>query len=158
MHNGNIIDSFSGEYRFLSNFYPARVALDGVDYPTVEHAYQAAKTMDKSKRSIICHAETPGKAKRLGRSPLLQFRDDWEFVKVDVMRDLVKQKFSHTDPHHHDLCGELIDTNDALLIEGNKWGDTFWGVCNKVGQNWMGRLLMERRAELISATGCHSCR
>lgn len=150
MHDRNVIDSFSGEHRFLSNFYLSRVALDGVDYPTVEHAYQAAKTMDKSKRNIIRQAETPGKAKRLGSSPLLQIRDDWEFVRVDVMRYLIEQKFSHTDPHHHDLCCWLTDTGDALLIEGNAWGDTFWGVCNMVGQNWLGRILMERRSELIT--------
>lgn len=155
MHNGNIIDSFHGEHRFLSNFHPAMVILDGVEYPTVEHAYQAAKTPDKSKRNIICHAETPGKAKRLGRSPLLQFRDDWEFVKVDVMRELVRQKFCHADFHHSDLCRQLINTGNALLIEGNVWNDTFWGVCRNVGQNWLGRLLMERRAELIDG-GVHA--
>lgn len=154
MPNPKAIESFSGKYRFLSNFQPVMVLLDDVSYPSVEHAYQAAKTPDKSKRNIICHAETPGKAKRLGRSPLLQVREDWEFVKVDVMRNLVRQKFTHSGFQHFNLCRQLINTGDALLIEGNVWNDTFWGVCRNVGQNWLGRLLMERRAELTEGEGC----
>jgi len=71
-------------------------------------------------------------------------RNDWEEVKVSVMRDLIRQKFKPGS----ELSDRLLDTGDWLLEEGNTWGDTFWGVCDGVGENWLGRLLMERRGEL----------
>lgn len=135
------IESFSGRFGFLSNFSPAEVALDGIVYPTVEHAYQAAKTMSRVQRELIHDAKTPGNAKRFGRDVTL--REDWEFVKVDVMRDLLRQKFA--DTYRGNM---LLSTGGALLVEGNHWNDRFWGVCKGVGQNWLGRLLMEIRKDL----------
>jgi len=134
------INSFNGKYRFLSNFQAAKVKLDGVTYDSVEHAYQAAKTLDKDERKKF-QGITAGESKRLGRSIVL--RKDWESVKINIMRDLLKQKFSE-----HTLKTDLLDTGDAVLIEGNNWNDTFWGVCRGVGHNWLGRLLMELRDEL----------
>jgi ribA/ribD-fused uncharacterized protein len=136
------ITSFSGPNRFLSNFWPAIVHLDGVDYPTVEHAYVAAKTLDTIKRAEVHRAATPGEAKRIGRK--LQLRPDWDDVKVQVMADLLRQKFAH--PALRDM---LLATGNAELIEGNTWGDRFWGQCPVgVGENHLGRLLMELRAGL----------
>ena len=136
-----MIDSFRGEYRFLSNFYPAAVELYGETYPTVEHAYQAAKTNDPAARERIRWAQRPGDAKRLGQS--VQIRSDWESVKVDVMRGLLVKKFSDRR-----LADMLLKTGDEELVEGNYWGDRFWGVCGGDGDNWLGRLLMEVRREL----------
>lgn len=135
-----MIDSFSGKYRFLSNFYPAKVSLDGWDFPTVEHAFQAAKTLDSNKRRQIQQAASPGDAKRLGRT--VNLRADWEDVKIDVMRQLLRRKFA--DPF---LLSQLLATGTEELIEGNWWRDTFWGVCNGVGENHLGKLLMEIRDE-----------
>ena len=89
-----MIKSFSEEYRWLSNFWPATVVYDGVEYPAVEHAYQAAKTENFNDRAIIRSAATPGLAKRLGAQ--VKLRKDWEKIRVLVMFDLLRQKLSAT--------------------------------------------------------------
>ena len=132
------IERFDGEYSFLSNFHPSPVTYADVEYPTVEHAYQAAKTLDFGERVGIRMAATPGKAKRMGRKATL--REDWDDVKVRVMRVLLRKKFRDAE-----LRKKLNATKGKKLVEGNTWGDTFWGVCNGVGENQLGRLLMEVR-------------
>ncbi len=136
-----IIDKFEGKYRFLSNFYPSHVDLATYSYPTVEHAFQAAKTPLTEERFRIRIAPTPGAAKRLGRTVLL-FKN-WDEIKQGVMKDLVYQKFSN-DP----LLSMLLDTGDAELIEGNTWGDVYWGVYQGMGENNLGKILMQVRKEL----------
>ena len=136
-----MIGPFANEYLFLSNFYPCQVRLDDVTYPSVEHAYQAAKTVDLQERRSILNCRTPGQAKRMGRSVTL--RPNWLEVRVAVMRDLLRQKFWNAP-----LLGKLQDTGEEELIEVNTWHDTFWGSYNGKGANWLGRLLMEVRAEL----------
>jgi ribA/ribD-fused uncharacterized protein len=135
---------FSGEFRFLSNFHPAAVELDGRVYTTVEHAYQAAKTTVEEERWHIRHLQTPGQAKRAGRK--VTPREDWESVKIDVMRALVREKFFE----HRELGSRLLATGDVELVEGNTWGDRFWGMCEDTGLNWLGRILMDVRGELRS--------
>jgi len=138
------ITSFKGAYAFLSNFTPAVVRLPGSDrkYPTVEHAYQAAKTTDDDTRYAIWSARTPGRAKRLGQK--VQIRPDWEDVKLGVMLGLLRQKFGD----HEVLQTQLLATGDMDLVEGNGWGDTYWGVCAGVGENHLGQLLMQVRREI----------
>ena len=136
-----MIDSFTGEYGFLSNFYPCPIELDGELYPSVEHAFQAAKTDDFSMRWLIMNASTAGAAKKFGRTAPL--RKGWDEMRVEVMRGLLKQKFRYLP-----LAQKLRDTGEAELIEGNWWGDQFWGVCHGKGKNHLGRLLMEIRKEL----------
>jgi len=133
-----MIDRFSGQYRWLSNFWPADVSLDGVVYPTVEHAYQAAKTLDPAERERIRLIPGASAAKRLSHD--LDVRDDWGRIRVRVMRELLQQKFSHPE-----LRQKLLATGKEVLVEGNTWGDTFWGVCAGKGENRLGRLLMEIR-------------
>lgn len=133
---------FFNEFEFLSNFVPARVKLDDVEYPTVEHAYQAAKTTDQKQRGLVKLAVTPGQAKRLGRR--VTIRDDWESVKEDVMLDLLRQKFQY--PQYKK---DLLETGDAYLEETNYWNDEYWGVCNGKGKNRLGTLLMKVREELL---------
>ena len=140
----NAITSFTGQYRFLSNFYPAVVTLDGIECPTVEHAYQAAKTIYQHERATIIAAPTPGAAKRAGRR--CTKREDWDEVKLQAMLTLLRKKFAHPA-----LMEKLLATGDAELIEGNTWGDTYWGRCNGVGENHLGRLLMQVRAEINAA-------
>lgn len=138
-----VIDKFDGtEYGFLSNFYSSPIQYEGIVYPTVEHMFQALKALDIETRKKIANAATPGQAKRLGRSVAL--REDWEEVKVDVMRTALQLKFS--DPT---LRAKLIATGDAELIEGNTWNDRFWGVCRGSGKNMLGLLLMELRSSLM---------
>lgn len=130
---------FRGKYDFLSNFYEHPVHLDGIRYRTVEHAYQAAKTLDKSERELIRWAETPRKAKRLGRTTTL--RKGWDNIKVGVMYELVKEKFS--DP----TLRRKLKAINRPIFEGNWWNDKFWGICLKTGKgkNMLGRILMKVR-------------
>lgn len=132
---------FNGNYQFLSNFYPAEVILDEVVYPTVEHAYQAAKTVDIQKRLSIQQLPYPSLAKKRGKH--LPLRSDWEKVKIAVMYDLVYQKFQHKD-----LQNLLRSTGDLYLEETNYWNDTFWGVCNGKGKNVLGNILMRVRTKI----------
>lgn len=136
------IDSFSGEYRFLSNFWPSEVELDSVLFPTVEHAYQAAKTLDKFERLEVLECNTPKHARTKGRK--VTVRSDWEDVKIDIMTSLVRQKFTK----HEDLKEKLLATKNCELIEENYWGDTFWGVCKEEGKNNLGKILMKIREEI----------
>lgn len=136
------IDSFSGEHHFLSNFHLAEVTYDGVTYPSTEHAYQAAKTLDLAARRKIRECGKPNRAKGLGRK--IKMRANWESIKLSVMEDLVRQKFTK----HADLKGLLLETGDRKLVEGNWWKDIYWGVYNGVGQNHLGKILMKIRGEL----------
>lgn len=134
----DVIDSFQGEKRFLSNFFPAKVSLDGIKFSSVENAYQAAKTLDESIRLKFVNL-TAGQAKRESRK--LKIRPDWEQVKLLIMNDLVTEKFTR----NLDLQKKLLDTGEAELIEGNTWGDVFWGVCKGKGDNNLGKILMSVR-------------
>ncbi len=142
------ITQFNGEYRYLSNFW--RCNLDAIEVAgelltplTVEHAYQAAKFLDDATRKYILTAPGPAEAKKLGQGGLI--RSDWDSVKFEAMDTFIAQKFSDLNPQ---LCLALVATGDAMLVEGNTWGDTIWGVCRGVGQNHLGKLLMRRRDEL----------
>ena len=137
------IDRFDGEYAFLSNFYESPIKDEnGVTYPTVEHYFQAMKTLSPFMRNLIATAPTPGQAKKLGRH--VDLRPKWEEVKIDVMRLGLKLKFMS----HPELKEKLLATGDAYLEEGNWWKDRYWGVCNGIGENMLGKLLMELRDEL----------
>lgn len=135
------IEKFDDKYRFLSNFWPAAVVMEGDTYPSVEHAYQAAKTLDPIARLQIRQAPTANAAKRLGKKVIL--RDQWDTLKLRVMTDLVAQKFKNLD-----LKNRLLATGDEDIIEGNWWGDTFWGVCKGTGTNHLGKILMDLRKDL----------
>lgn len=139
--------SFRGAFHFLSNFYPSNVIYDGQLYPTVEHAYQAAKTTNKETRTKIRCCLTPGSAKKMGQQRV-NLRPDWAEIKVSIMRELIRNKFQNNPK----LKTQLLWTNKAALIEGNNWGDTFWGQVNGVGENMLGKILMEVREELSRET------
>jgi N-glycosidase YbiA len=136
-----VIDSFQGEYRFLSNFWPAPIMYMGVEYPSVENAYQASKTQVVEER-IPFETCTPAEAKKLGRS--VTIRRDWGDKRVSIMLGAVRAKFRR----HPDLLKLLLETGDQELIEGNTWGDKFWGVCNGEGENHLGKILMQVREAL----------
>ena len=135
------IKSFTNQYRFLSNFYLKRVDFEGMTYPTNEHAFQAAKTFNIKARERISKLATPADAKKAGRALVL--RENWDQIKYSVMKDIVRIKFSIPE-----LKQALLDTGDQELIEGNWWGDYTWGVCNGVGTNWLGKMLVEVREEI----------
>jgi ribA/ribD-fused uncharacterized protein len=142
LHSG-IIDQFVGPNRFLSNFTAAQVQINDWVFSTVEHAYQAAKSNNPFDWKRIQDCSTPGSAKRMGQK--LRIRKDWDEVKVQCMYGLLQLKFQI--PH---LREQLVATGDYLLIEGNSWNDTFWGVSLDTGkgQNNLGILLMKVRSEI----------
>jgi ribA/ribD-fused uncharacterized protein len=132
---------WTGPYRWLSNFHVSPIWYEGITYASTEHAYQAAKTLDVEKRKEVLRL-TCAEAKRWGRQVLL--RSDWEDIKLQVMMDVCWYKFTV----HGDLMKLLLETGDAELVEGNTWGDTYYGVCNGVGENNLGKILMQIRDEL----------
>ena len=87
----------------------------------------------------------PGKCKGMGRR--VKLRPDWEQVKVGLMEEIVRAKFTQNE----ELKRLLLATGDKRLAEGNTWGDTFWGVDLRTGQgeNHLGRILMKVRGELV---------
>ena len=140
------IEQFTRCYRFLSNFYPA--IIEGIDlhkYVTVEHAYQAAKCRHAKDALRIRRTIKPAVAKHMGRKveQVEGFMED----RVAIMRLLVRKKFS-TIQH---LKEKLLATGNAELIEGNYWGDRYWGVCKGEGENHLGKILMQVRKELRDA-------
>ncbi|MGI4792150.1 MAG: NADAR family protein [Janthinobacterium lividum] len=142
----NPITSFTGNYAFLSNFYPHPVEVDGNLYPTNEHAFQALKTDDPVERQKVREAKTPASAKSLGKRVTL--REGWDTSRFEVMERLVRLKFSDAD-----MAEKLLATGKRELIEGNTWRDTTWGcIMTKDGlwrgRNELGKILIRVRAEL----------
>jgi ribA/ribD-fused uncharacterized protein len=117
------------------------VAFDGLWFSTVENAYQAAKERTRQQRMSYLNV-TPFKAKKMGRE--LHLREGWEDIKFDVMHDLVFQKFDN----NKSLGDKLLATGDVQIVEGNDWGDTYWGVCNGDGENNIGKIIMDVRTSL----------
>ena len=134
------IISFTGGYRWLSNFWPSSVAFEGDQYSAIENAYQAAKTHRDLRQPFF--ACPPGVAKRLGRGVTIP--TNWEAIKVPIMAGLLDKKFAEGSL----FAQKLLETGDAHLEEGNTWGDRFWGTVGGVGRNQLGMLLMARRTQL----------
>lgn len=147
------VDSFSGQYKYLSNFAGSPFIWGGKEWRTVEHAFQAAKCLTDAESEMICGCFTPAEAKRLGRS--IRLRPDWEEIKESVMLDLVRLKFRQ----NRELAEKLLLTGTAKLVEGNRWHDNTWGKCTcgrcagKKGENLLGKALMKVRAELQKQHG-----
>lgn len=143
----SITDFHEEQYRFLSNFYEARVEYGGLVYGSNEAAFQAQKCMTEEEK-VQFTGFGPGKSKGVGRR--VQLRPDWESVKVGLMEEIVRAKFTQ----HPELAARLLATGDKVLVEGNHWGDTCWGVDTRTGQgeNHLGKILMKVRAELANQT------
>ncbi len=139
----NTISGFRDEYRFLSNFYEAEVTYGGLTYGSSEAAFQAQKCVDEAEKKQFTEFG-PGKSKGVGRN--VKLRPDWEEVKTGIMEEIVRAKFTQ----HAELAALLLATGKKILVEGNRWGDTFWGVDTRTGQgeNRLGRILMNVRDEL----------
>lgn len=172
-------DTFEGENEWaaLSNFFQGSpIHYRQFAFATGEHFFQAMKATNRRDFGKVLASATPGEAKANGQH-MLRLRPDWERVKYDVMRLVLSCKFA---PGREE-AGVLLATGDALLIEGTTWGDQAWGVDLKAGRksttrredatgklvdtpwepgepwefspgrNWLGTLLMARRAELVAA-------
>ena len=148
-----MINSFDGDYAFLSNFYPSEIIYGIGDNGgvliarTVEHAFQAAKAEKREEELEILKASTPGQAKKWGRRCVI--REDWEVIKNSVMYNYVNRKFANSE-----LRQKLLDTGNEYLEEGNTWHDNYWGNCycercaNIKGRNKLGEILMTIREKI----------
>lgn len=140
------IFSFTGKHRFLSNFYPCKITISEITYPSSEHAYQAHKTDDVDIRKTMAILQTAGAAKKFGKE--IPLRRDWEVVKLKVMNSVLRVKF-HTNL---DIKEMLRQTKEYTLVEGNHWHDTYWGFCTcqkcACGENHLGKLLMDIRKRI----------
>lgn len=136
-----MIKEFKNQYRFLSNFFPSPLVHNNRLWPSVEHAYQALKTLDLSQQELIRHAKHAGIAKKLGKAVKLQ--PNWDNIKDQLMYELVWKKFRQNP----DLAKLLLETNNEELQEGNWWGDTHFGVDihTGFGYNILGKILMNVR-------------
>ena len=132
---------FKGKYYFLSNMYPcdivAKIDEKKFKFSCVEAAFQASKCPNRSSEFVSLNGY---EAKKLGKK--VELRNDWNEIKVGLMKELVKQKFSNPD-----LLTKLKSVTDEI-VETNNWGDTFWGKCYGKGQNILGKILMEIRDEV----------
>lgn len=139
-----LFNSYTRGYEWMSNFYLHPIAYgDTGTWPSVEHAYQAAKTRDESQREMIRAARTASIAKRIGKR--IDIVPYWDGVKLNVMTELIALKFTPGS----DLAAQLIATGATLLHHYSPW-DTFWGVSsNNRGENHLGRIIMEQRRYLL---------
>jgi ribA/ribD-fused uncharacterized protein len=144
IHDEANIHGFFGPYRFLSNMWPCEVYCDGVRYPSVENAYQAAKFPQGMRRYFLAACD-PYESKKVVRD--MEGRvssEEWNAKKVAIMHGLLLQKFNLT--MNPELQALLRATGDRHMEETNWWGDTFWGCApGGVGTNMLGILLMRVR-------------
>lgn len=154
-HGVSRISHFDNEWRFLSNFEGPPVVYGMLQYRTVEHGYQASKSLDsKIRREFLEEDLTPGGAKSRGN--LLSLRPDWDTVRLPIMEILVRQKFLDRS-----YLGRLLSTEQLELVEGNYWHDQFWGNCTcpkhvaVEGENHLGKILMKIRAEMQNFRMCY---
>ena len=162
---------FKNEKRFLSNMYPCKIVFeeihkikgmfpdvpfDGLSYGSSEHIYMAMKSENPLWHKIIQAMEEPRETKKAARKQLqtgllfetedvFSFRSDWDDVKYEIMRAIVYLKFIQ----NKHLADQLI-TLDGYIEERNDWNDTYWGTCEDIGENNLGKILMEVRDYLLN--------
>jgi ribA/ribD-fused uncharacterized protein len=161
-----VVKEFRGEYAFLSNYCLTPFEWRGIEFPTSEHAFAYAKTFfctdeDEARRAQASILKTgdAGVAKRIGRQVRINV-SQWDDHKVQYMREIVHAKFMTGE----NLVGPLVNTGAMMLVEGNDWGDKFWGRCldkstgRMVGLNTLGAILMEERGSwLRTIEKCGHC-
>jgi ribA/ribD-fused uncharacterized protein len=140
------IERFNGDFEFLSNMYPCDIEYEGVSFNSVEQAYQYHKTTSPKEKMNILRCNQPKKTKVLAKK-FKYVREDWLKFRLGLMYRLLKLKFEIPE-----LREALLLTNGYELVEGNWWGDHYWGVCDGVGENNLGKLLMKVRDEVNSGT------
>lgn len=141
------IEDFRKTYYFLSNFFPSTVSYKDCEFPTVEHAFQAAKCTSAADFDKILNCRTPYEAKKLGR--LVAIKDNWDSQRVNIMREILREKFCN----NANLKELLVNTGQRKIVEGNYFHDNYWGQClceehrHIQGENMLGELLMKIRNE-----------
>ena len=140
---------FKNEYSFLSLNWIVDIKYQDLIYPSVQHAYQAAKFPEGSQRRLeIRDATTPGKAKRIG-SRVSGVNPNWSNLKLTVMMDLLREKFKNKE------CRDLLlSTRGRRLVAGSYERNTYWGIYKGKGSNHLGNLLMLEREEIQGSWKC----
>jgi len=146
-----MINEFKGDYRWLSNFEAVTITIDGVSYPSVEHAYMSYKSNDPEWKKFCMDANnTAGDVKKKSRE--VKLVDNWDNLKFTVMSLCLTKKYEQ-EPFR----SRLIKTGTQNIVEGNYFGDTIWGVDLKytpnIGENHLGRMIMKVREDLIIRYG-----
>ena len=138
-----MIKEFKGDFRWLSNFAPCKIELDGLIYPSVEHAYMSAKNNNTYWKEFCMTEKSAGFVKKESYKLILTL--DWDNKKIEVMKHSLIQKFNQ-EPYK----SKLLNTENEFIQEGNMWNDKFWGVCLKTGkgENNLGRMIMDIRTKL----------
>ncbi len=139
-HNDTEIKGFFYDYRFLSNYHLCSIEYEGLVYPSSENAYMSAKSIDWRVKKLFQIID-PKEARKLGQ--IVDLRLDWESIKLNVMQSILDTKFKDSY-----LKSLLVATGDKYLEETNHWNDKFWGVCNGVGENNLGKILMSIRSKI----------
>lgn len=141
-------------YYEFTNFYEQSFTLDNKLWPTTEQYYQAAKFTDPNLQEKIrtfksdAAGSAPRKAFDFGNKNKQFLRADWFDINLDAMRKAIHAKFTQ----HPALAALLLKTGNAILVENAGKNDAFFGAGQDyLGQNWLGRILMEVRAQLQTA-------
>lgn len=147
VHKDGEVHGFFGAFRFLSNFYILKngITFEELCYPSVEHAYQAAKWPQNQRTQFV--DVTAGQAKKLGRLAPNFDAKKWNKRKVEIMRAQVFQKFENNPA----LRNMLIAMEGYVMSERNSWGDMFWGTNEQgEGENQLGKILMNVRDKFLA--------
>ena len=137
----------SEEFGCFSNFAAAPFTLDGRVWTTVEHFFQANKFLETEIQESIRLTKSPMIAARMGRDRKKPLRKDWETVKIGLMTDAIRAKFTA----HEDLRKILLSTGNAVIVEHTK-NDKYWGDGGDgSGKNMLGVILMRVRDEFLQA-------
>lgn len=136
-----MINSYTKIYRFLTNYWPCKVMLDGVEYPAVEHAFHAAKTTDPEDREFLLGV-TAKRANEVSKE--IPLPPGWDETRLKVMWNLSLQKYSSKN---QELLDNLLGTGDEEILIGNIWHEKFWGYdfIRKQGENILGKMLVKIR-------------
>ena len=137
--DGKIV-RFNDDFFFLNNFANSRITINGITYPTVQHAFEAMKTSDKATQQEIADTEKCVDAMKIARTA--SFRPDFLSNRLVIMEQLLEKKFAN--PYYKK---QLLATGDKDLVNTLYWKDNFWGVQEDTGegQNWLGRILTKIR-------------
>lgn len=138
VHDEQNIKGFFYEYRWLSNYHPCVILWHNLPFKNTEAAYQASKCTNIEAAKVFVDMDGLAAKKH---SKTFQTTKTWHNRKLDIMAQLVFQKFLV----NLELRTKLLETGDKYIEETNYWNDTFWGVCNGVGENNLGKLLMATR-------------